>query len=95
MTEKRDDEPKTGGGRAPDPRLNDQIETSLDGVYRFNAATARYSVVWIWLLRLQWIGASVGAVLSLLGGLALIVAQSDIRAVPLDSTGRHHLLNLH
>lgn len=95
MTEDRNDKPTATDQQTLDPQLKDQIETSLDGVYRFNAATAKYSVVWVWLLRLLWIGASVGAVVSLLGGLALVIAQSDIRAVPLDGTGRHHLLNLH
>ena len=90
----QNDHSSTGNRRDFDPVLQDQVETSLHGVYRFNAATAKYTVVWIWLMRVLAIGTGVAALVSLLGGVLLVITQTNIYLVPLDGHGSRHLVNM-
>jgi len=78
MTEQ--EKPKTDdhNSQALEPRLKEQIETSLYGVYRFNAATAKYGIVWVGLLKLLELGSAGFAILSLALGLILLTG-TDIR----------------
>ena len=78
MTRDRCNTTSSGNELEPDPNITDQIEKSLVGVHRFNAATAKYGAVWIWLLRILTtvlIGASLVSVVT---GLVLLVSGSDI-----------------
>ena len=67
-----------------DPALKEQIELSLDGAYRFNAETAKFGIVWVWLVRLPMIGCAIGAVVSVIVGLLLLT--------PCFATGRPLLM---
>lgn len=61
-----------------DPALKEQIELSLDGAYRFNAETAKFGSVWVWLVRLPMIGCAIAGVVSMVIGILLLFTGQDI-----------------
>ncbi len=61
-----------------DPVLRRQIETSLHGVYEFNAETAKYGIVWVWIPRLVAIGLAIGAVYCAIVTLSIIATQDEV-----------------
>ena len=61
-----------------DPALKEQIELSLDGAYRFNAETAKFGIVWVWLVRLPMIGCAIGSLYAFIMTLALGLGRQEI-----------------
>jgi len=78
MNEHQEHETGDRSSQAFNSRLKEQIESSLDDVYRFNAATAKYGIVWVWLLRLLTFGTAAGMVFSTIIGTVLLATQTDI-----------------
>lgn len=72
-----------------DPVLKRQIEMELHAGYAFNAKTAKYGVVTVWLPRLLAIGAALSALGAFIIAIVLLVSGNDISIGNLDPV-RHH-----
>lgn len=60
------------------PALLDQIEITLRGAHAFNAAMAKFDIIWAWIVKLPAIGATLAAVFSFAVGLMLVASGQDI-----------------
>lgn len=76
-----------------DPALKEQIELSLDGAYRFNAETAKFDIVWVWLVRLPMIGCAIGALYAFMMTLALGLGQQEIHLFDIGARRSNHLVS--
>lgn len=72
-----------------DPVLKRQIAMELHAGYAFNAKTAKYGVVTVWIPRLLSIGAGVFALGAFIIAIILMVSGNDITIGSLDPI-RHH-----
>lgn len=63
-----------------DPVLKRQIEMELHAGYAFNAKTAKYGVVTVWIPRLLAIGAVIGALYCFVVALILYTTGTEIQA---------------
>jgi hypothetical protein len=61
-----------------------EVEHTLDGAYRWNAQTAKYGVVWVWLTGLvaSWFAAS--STIAIGVGICLLVKGKDVQILNLD-----------
>lgn len=57
-----------------DPVVKRQLETSLHAGYEFNAKTAHYGVVWVWVARLLMLGAGLAAIAAVAGALFILIS---------------------
>lgn len=81
MADNENETPKT----VPlDQDLKGQLEASLAGVYRFNTTTAKYGVIWVWLLRLLTFCMAAAAMIALGIFATLAIMERDIEVSPLD-----------
>ena len=83
------------GSDSFDPALREQIETSLDGAYRFNADTAKFGVIWVWLVKTPAVITAVMAVLSAVAGVMLLITGGDIQLFEKSSGSGRFIFNLY
>ena len=82
------------GSDSFDPALREQIETSLNGAYRFNADAAKLGVIWVWLVKTPAIGSGVAALGSMLIGFYLLVTSSNVQLFKTHETRPSFLIDI-